>query len=56
MPIGDAAYHQHTRGEPSHGHAQKIGKDREFGSGDTLTDRQTDRETRQSAETLSASI
>jgi len=43
--IGDAAYHQHAGGGPSHGHrqhAQKFGKDRICGSGDILADRQTD--------------
>jgi len=48
LPIGDAAYHQHAGGGPSHGHrqhAQKFGKDRVCGSGDILTDRQTHRQT-----------
>ena len=47
-PIGDAAYREHARGGPSHGHkqhAQKIGKDRACGSADILADRQTHRQT-----------
>jgi len=46
--MGDAAYPQRATGGPSHGHrhhAQKIGKDREGGSGDILSDRQTHRQT-----------
>jgi len=46
--IGDAAYRQPARGGPSHGHrqhAQKFGKDRMCGSGDILTNRQTQRYT-----------
>jgi len=43
--IGDAPYRKHTGGGPSHGHrqyGQKFGKDRASGSGDILSDRQTD--------------
>jgi len=46
--IGDAAYRKHAGGGPSHGHrqhAQKFGRDRACGSGDILSDRQTDRQT-----------
>ena len=46
--IGDAAYRQSAGGAPSHGHgqhAQKFGKDRAWGSGDILWDRQTHRHT-----------
>jgi len=47
-PTGDAAYHQHAGGGPSHGHrqhAQKLGKDRACGSVDIFADRQTDTQT-----------
>ena len=47
-PTGDAAYRQRTGGGPSHGHsqhAQKFGKDGAWGSGDILSDRQTDKHT-----------
>ena len=47
-PTGDAAYHQHAGGGPSHGHrqnAQKCNKDPACGSGDILADRQTQRQT-----------
>ena len=46
--IRDAAYRKRVRGGPSHGHrqhAQKIGKDRAYDSGDILADRQTDPQT-----------
>jgi len=49
-PVGDAAYRKRAGG-PSHGHrqhAQKIGKDRACGSGDILSNRQTDRQTHSS--------
>ena len=42
--IGDAPCRQFAEGGPSHGHrqhAQKFGKDRAWGSGDILSDRQT---------------
>jgi len=43
---GDAAYRQLAGRGPSHGHrqqAEKISTDRACGSGDILSDRQTDR-------------
>jgi len=47
--ICDAAYHQHARGGPSHGHrqhAQKIWcKDRTYDSKDIFADKQKDRHT-----------
>ena len=48
LPTGDAVYRQHAGRGPSHGHrqhAQKFGKDRAYGSGDILADRQTDTQT-----------
>jgi len=41
-------FHHPAGGQPSHGHrqhAQKLGKDRAYGSGDIMLDRQTDRHT-----------
>jgi len=46
--IGDVACRKRTGGGPSHGrrqHAQKFGKDRACGSGDILSDGQTDKRT-----------